>query len=362
MGARYYGYGITSYDGWKGAGAEEFLASGTTPELEAWWRERNQRDREAKAALAKQGARTATEEPMALRGVKPKAVEKRLKGLLYGPAGVGKTTVATQFPRPYLIDTERGAVNEQYVKALEAAGGAYFFTADFDEILVEVGSLLSEKHDYRTLVIDPLTVPYNDLCDKEARHLAAASKEAGSDGTEFGRHKQRADRKVKRLLNLLLRLDMNVIITSHSKTKWEKSGDSFKEAGTTFDCYGKLDYLFDLVFEIQKRGQERVGIVRKTRVAAFPEGDVFPFNYPTIAERYGHDILERQAEALKLATPERVAELERLVDLLKIPEATVDKWLTKADADTLAEMPEAAVEKCIAMLQAKVSGAPSEAA
>ena len=52
---------------------------------------------------------------MALRGKKPEAVEKRMKALFFGPAGVGKTTAAIQFPAPYLIDTDRGAENDQYV-------------------------------------------------------------------------------------------------------------------------------------------------------------------------------------------------------------------------------------------------------
>src|SRR5688572_789668 len=65
---------------------------------------------------------------MALRGKTPEKVEKRLKVLFYGPAGCGKTTTSIQFPRCYLIDTERGAENEQYVKLLQASGGAYYFT------------------------------------------------------------------------------------------------------------------------------------------------------------------------------------------------------------------------------------------
>lgn len=48
---------------------------------------------------------------MALRGVKPTAIQKRLKALFYGAAGVGKTTAAISFPSPYLIDTEKGAEN-----------------------------------------------------------------------------------------------------------------------------------------------------------------------------------------------------------------------------------------------------------
>lgn len=297
---------------------------------------------------------------MALRGKKPEAVAKRLKALFFGPAGVGKTTAAIQFPKPYLIDTERGAENDQYVKMLQASGGAYLFTTDFDEMVDETKSLLTEKHDYRTLVIDPLTVLYNDLLDKSIKRIAQQERKDEDDKevTAFGRHKQAADRKIKHLLNLLLRLDMNVIITSHQKAKWEKDASgTAKETGATFDCYSKLDYLFDLVFQIQKRGTERKGIVVKTRCESFPEGDVFPFSYDQIAERYGREILERRANTEVLASPEDVAELTRLVELLKTPSDIVEKWLDKAMAETFAEMPADKIQACISHLKKQVSAA-----
>src|SRR5579872_1423562 len=105
---------------------------------------------------------------MALRGVKPKMLQKRLKALFYGSSGVGKTTAAISFPRPYLIDTERGAENEQYVRLIEKNGGAVFQTTDFDELIKEVKALLTTRHNYKTLIIDPLTTLYNDLLDKSA--------------------------------------------------------------------------------------------------------------------------------------------------------------------------------------------------
>lgn len=289
---------------------------------------------------------------MALRGVKPQAIEKRLKLLLYGPAGCGKTTACLGFPRPYHIDTERGAENEQYVKLLDSGGGAYYFTTDPDELISEVTSLLSEKHDYRTLNIDPLTVIYNDLLDKAAAEV----------GTDFGRHKGPADRKIKHLLALLLRLDMNVIITSHAKPKWERAKDSkgkdtVIENGLTFDCYGRLDYLFDLVIEVSKRGKERVGKVIKTRIEAFPEGDTFPFSYSEIARRYGAEILEKQAVPQALATAEQVAELERLIKALHIAGDVTAKWLDKAGAETWAEMPADAIGKCIDWCKKQISAA-----
>ena len=287
---------------------------------------------------------------MALRGKKPSAVEKRLKLLLSGTAGTGKTTASISFPSVYLIDTERGAENDQYVKLLEAGGGAYFHTTDFDDMVKEVTALMTERHAFRTIVIDPLTVPYAAELDKEAKRLANKEDPAG---TAFGRNKQIPDRKVKHLLNLLLRLDMNVIITSHAKGEWKNGAPTGID---TYDCFNKLDYTFDLWLQIQKRGKERVGIVRKTRCAGFEEGDVFPFSYDSIADKYGRSVLERTAVAETLATAEQVAEIVRLVDLLKIPSELTTKWLDKALAETWAEMPADAIAKCIDHLRAQVSG------
>jgi DNA polymerase III delta prime subunit len=287
---------------------------------------------------------------MALRGKKPELIQKRLKALFYGQAGVGKTTCAIQFPRPYLIDTERGAENEQYVKLLNQSGGAYFFTTDPDDLITEVRALLEEQHPYKTLIIDPLTVIYNDLLDRSADEV----------GTDFGRHKGPADRKIKHLLTLLTRLDMNVIITSHAKAKWvrakdAKGKDTVIEEGLTFDCYGKLDYLFDLVFEIQKRGKQRIGIVKKTRIEGFPEGEQFPFSYDDIANKYGREVLERDSVAQKLATLEQISDVKHFVELLKVPKETQDKWLDKANSLSWEEMPFDAMQKIIDHLNSRLS-------
>lgn len=280
---------------------------------------------------------------MALRGVKPEAVRKRLKAFFYGGAGAGKTTAAISFPSPYLIDTEKGAENDQYARIIQKNGGAVYRTSDFDEMVSEIKSLISENHTYRTLVIDPLTTVYNDLLDSAAEKV----------GTEFGRHYGEANKKMKHMLNLLLRLDMNVIITSHAKNEY---GDGMKVTGQTYDCYKKLDYLFDLVFEVQKRASDRIGVVRKSRLESFPDGESFPFSYEEIARKYGREILERDSVAQQLASPEQVAEAERLVELLKVEPETVKKWLDKALSETFAEMPEESIQKCIEYMNGKIKG------
>jgi hypothetical protein len=275
---------------------------------------------------------------MALRGVQPTMIEKRLKALFYGSAGVGKTTAAINFPKPYLIDTEKGAENDQYAKTIQRRGGVVFQCADFDELLIEVKSLLTEKHEFKTLIIDPLTTLYNDLLEKSAIKV----------GTEFGRHYGDANKKMKHLLTLLLRLDMNVIITSHAKNEY---GPNLSVLGQTFDCYKKLDYLFDLVFEIQKRGNQRVGVVKKSRIESFEDLESFPFSYDEIANRYGRKVLERDSVAQELATDDQIEEIMRLIDLLKVPEETYQKWLDKAESERFEEMPKDSIQKCIDHMQ-----------
>ncbi len=296
---------------------------------------------------------------MALRAKKPELIEKRLKALFYGAAGVGKTTAAINFPRPYLIDTEKGATNDLYVNILKKNGGVVFQTSDFDELVQEVRSLLSEKHEYKTLIIDPLTTLYNDLLDKSAAYLKAQSKEKDATGTEFGRHYGEANKKMKHLLSLLLRLDMNVIITAHQKNEY---AGNMTIVGSTFDCYKKLDYLFDLVFEIQKRGKERVGMVRKSRIEKFPDGETFPFSYDEVAERYGRSVLERDAIAENLAEKDQVEHLRYLVELCKEPEENVQKWLDKAQAESFDEMNQSIINKLISHMESKFKQHKGEAA
>jgi len=280
---------------------------------------------------------------MALKAKKPAMIEQRLKCLFYGSAGVGKTMAAIQFPKPYIIDTEGSTNKPQYVRQIEKVDGAVLMTVDFDEMVNEVRELLTTQHDYKTLIIDSLTLLYNDLLEKAEIKV----------GSEFGRHYGEANKRMKQLLNLLFRLDMNVIITSHSKNEY---GKNLAVLGQTFDCYKKLDYLFDLVFEIQKRGTDRVGLIKKSRIEQFPDSESFPFSYDEIAKRYGREVLERDAIAQELATVEQVAELLRLIDLIKVPPEMYQKWLDKASSDRWEEMPRDAIQKCIDHLKSKIKG------
>jgi predicted ATP-dependent serine protease len=280
---------------------------------------------------------------MALRAKKPEPVNKRLKLFMYGPAGIGKTTAAIQFPNSYIIDAERGT--ENYDKLINASGSVVYQTTDINDIIAEVKALATTKHDFRTLVIDPITTLYNDLLDK-------AELKVGSD---FGRHYGEANKQMKRLANLIMALDMNVVVTAHAKKEY---GQNLSVIGFTFDGWKQLDYLFDLVVELGKKGKKRYGTVRKSRVETFPDEDVFEWGYDAIKKRYNPELLEQESHAVTLATPAQVREIKALLDAVRLPEGTVDKWFAKAGVDLWEDMPGDTVEKCLMYVKNRLPTAP----
>jgi hypothetical protein len=275
-----------------------------------------------------------------LRARKPEAVTKRLKLFMFGPAGVGKTTAAIQFPNSYIIDCEKGA--ENYDKLISASNSVLFQTTDINEVILEVKSLLTEKHDFRTLVIDPITTIYNDLLEKCEQQV----------GSDWGRHYAAANKTMKRLANLIMALDMNVVITAHAKKEY---GQNLQIVGQTFDGWKQLDYWFDLVVELDKAKKSgkrntdagRFARVAKTRLEEFPDGEMFEWSYDAIKKRYDYNQLEREANVVRLATPDQVGEIHSLLSIVRLPEGTVEKWFAKAGVDTWEDMPYDVLQKCI---------------
>ncbi|HEX8912695.1 MAG TPA: AAA family ATPase [Humisphaera sp.] len=274
-----------------------------------------------------------------LRARKPEAVTKRLKLFMFGPAGVGKTTAAIQFPNSYIIDCEKGA--ENYDELITASGSAVFQTTDMHDVVQEVKALLTERHEYRTLVIDPITTAYNDLLEKCEAKV----------GTDFGRHYGEANKLMKRLANLIMQLDMNVVVTAHAKAEY---GDNLKKLGYTFDGWKQLDYWFDLVVELGKKGKKRLARVSKTRIESFPDEDVFEWSYDAIKKRYDIAMLEKQAQAVELATPEQVREVKELMNIVRLPDGMVEKWFSKAGVDLWEDMPADVIAKCIDYVRSRL--------
>ena len=270
---------------------------------------------------------------MALRAKKPTNKTKRLKLFMYGDAGVGKTTAGLQLPMPYIIDAERGT--ENYHKKINKVGGAVFNTTDILEVIEEVRKLSTEEHGFKTLVIDPITPLYFDLIDKCELEV----------GSEFGRHYGEANKYMKRLINLIMRLDMNVVVTAHAKVVY---GDDMKKLGITFDGWKKLDYIFDLVLELRKQTPtKRYAKVVKTRIESFPDGETFEWNYDSLTERFSQVELERDVDVITTATAAQVKEIETLSEKLVDGSDAVTGFLRRAGVQQLLDLTEEQAQKVI---------------
>lgn len=269
-----------------------------------------------------------------LKFKKPEIKQQRLKILIYGQMGSGKSTLACSFPNTAYVDTEDSTSKIQYAKAIAENGGCVLNTGDLDEIIAQVKELISTKHDFKTIVIDSLTVAYEHA-------MIEGEKKVGSD---YGRHISYADSKTKQLTNLLLRADMNCIVTCQAKREY---GDGMKVIGDTYVGYKRLGYIFDLVFETSVLGRSFTALVRKSRLNSFKTGDEVQFNYKEIMRMCEQEVKDSAPEPITLATSEQVKEMQRLIALLNISEEIITKWYVKETVDTFEEMDTVAIDKYI---------------
>ncbi len=290
---------------------------------------------------------------MALKGKKPEVKEKRLKLMLYGPAGVGKTCAAIQFPNSYIIDCEKGT--DFYSASINKAKSVVFQTVNPDEVHDELKLLLTEKHDFKTLIIDPMTMIYNSTQEKWNRIFEKHSKnEKDKEIMDFGlRYWGKVKSNYKAIQRIMLALDMNVIVTAHQKDVY---GANMSKVGVSFSSMKDDDYFFDLVFRLERRGTGRKAITVKERAEVgcnkFPEE--FDWDYESFLKFYGKEIIERESVPVPMATKEQVSRINVLINHINVEDEVVNKWFNKAGVDKFDEMTSEQIEKCLKYLDKKV--------
>jgi len=288
-----------------------------------------------------------------LKGKDPVNAEpSKPKMLIFGKPGVGKTWGALDFPSCYYIDTEGGADLGHYTAKLAASGGSYMGpddgALDFETVIEQFAALATSPHRFQTVVVDSISKLFNATVAKEAERLG--------DKDAFGASKKPAVAFMRRLIAWTSRLDMNVLFIAHSKPEWgvDSKGER-SEIGQTFDCWDKLEYELHLALEIYKQGPTRKAKVRKSRLQGFPDASAFEWSFTEFANRYGASIIAKAPVQVVLATGEQVAEIERLLSIVKVDEADIEKWKTKAGAESFAEFTTAQATGILTVLNKKLS-------
>lgn len=288
-----------------------------------------------------------------LRAKDPKAAEpSKPKVLIYGKPGVGKTWTALEFPGVYYIDTEAGADLSHYTDKLAKGGGRYMGpedgACDFAVLIDQVKGLATEKHPYRTLVVDSVSKVFNTAVAMEAERLG--------ERNAFGADKKPALASMRQLVSWLQKLDMNVILIAHEKPEWGQNTRGERvEIGQTFDCWDKLEYELHLALRVSKKDRTRTATVRKSRLVGFPEGESFPWSYAAFADRYGREVIEGAVKTITLASPEQLAEVKRLLSAVKVEEDFEQKCFNKAGVQSWEDMGSELIEKSITWLKGRVA-------
>jgi hypothetical protein len=125
---------------------------------------------------------------------------------LYGPHGIGKSTLASQFPKPIFISTEDGLASLDVTSFPKATV--------VDDVSKAIKTLIKEEHDFKTLVVDSV--------DWLVEPLIVADIEANNDekALSFGKGQVMVAESFRELLQgmdvLRKKRDMNIVLIAHS--------------------------------------------------------------------------------------------------------------------------------------------------
>ena len=137
-------------------------------------------------------------------------VDTAIKTVIYGPEGIGKSTLAAQFPRPVFIDTEGSTVHMDVRRTPRPQS--------WTELLEQVYWLADRPAELGTLVLD--TADWAEaLC---AETVCARAQKSGIEEFGYGKGYTYLAEEFGRLLTALdLAKDrgVNIVITAHAKMR-----------------------------------------------------------------------------------------------------------------------------------------------
>lgn len=295
------------------------------------------------------GAKTMTK----LRAKKPEVQPNRLRALIYGDKGVGKTHLACQFPYSYFIDTEGVDKYKKFVTMLRENNSDMATIYELNDIISEIKTLMTVDHDYKTLIIDSVTFPYAFLAQTEAERLIAKNTDKAKEGTEYSANLAKPKRLIFHLGTLLTRLDMNVIVLAHEKAKYLDG----KEIGFDADIDKKMGHALGTQIHLRRMGTSVKGFLDKTRYDELPDRSLIDLTggFEVFRELFGDEVFMRKAKIEELATEEQIVEIKRLVSLLNIEQDVIDKWFAKSNSMSFVTMPRDILQKCIDHLKQQIN-------
>jgi hypothetical protein len=259
------------------------------------------------------------------------ATVPKVKALLYGPPGKGKTWFGLASPGPVaVIDTEGGTAF--YAKREGLSEFDRLSTKSYADIIRALDFLATGDTKYQTLVIDPVTIVYDQLQDaalkvrtRKAGAKAARSQQAFDaddvdlEMLDWGRIK----RSYKALMRRITNLPMHVIVTAREKDVTERRNGEMVKVGTRPDAEKGTAYEFDVVLRLDSKGTTRIATVEKDRTGTLALGDTIV--EPSFESLFGAFAATKVKGAVDRVTPDDEAAAEQDAALLSSQQATQDR-------------------------------------
>ena len=131
--------------------------------------------------------------------------------LIYGPEKMGKTTLASEFPAPVFLQTERGESGDLVLDSFGSLDS-------FESVIEAITSLATEEHSFQTVVLDSVSALQKLVWDKVCRDSNVKSIELAGGG--YGKGYIEADNLWLQVLDGLnyLRTErgMAVVLVGHA--------------------------------------------------------------------------------------------------------------------------------------------------
>jgi len=173
-----------------------------------------------------------------LTSIRKAAQKPNWRWLVYGPPGSAKTTGASQCPNALILQVERGTPAGVEFDAVEVK--------QYSDVMDIGASLYSEKHNFKTVVIDSLSalqpLVFNEVCRRGGK--------SSIEEFPFGKGYAEAERIVGNELMALLNdlhndRGMNILLIAHSRIRRFDSPDSQSYDRYEPDLHAKISPLIE---------------------------------------------------------------------------------------------------------------------
>ncbi len=259
---------------------------------------------------------------------------ERMKLLVWGGSGVGKTPLALSFPNVAMVDFENGAAPYE---------GVFDFgrmpATTVEELDRAIDFLASGAHNFRTVAVDSMSVFWEVLQAKWSelflRRNVGGKGFKGDFYTMQPSDWAHVKADYRRLIRRLTMLGMNVVATARSKDRFAEGGQMMTKIGETFDAEKGTNYLFDTVIRLD-RFDPASGILSgeclRDRWRRLPKGP-FDVSFETFRSVVGGERVDLRATPVEMASAEQAEEINALRIKLELPEAGFTERLLSFGAD-----------------------------